>query len=134
MPLATAADVERFADLLTECADAIHQRLIAAIRAAEVNPFTAQQILQDEATLRQRANGLYMDAAQCIVADLGDDQINLNEVIREAGTRITEISKIAHFIDIVSDLLVVVSSVYAAQPGPILAALHDIQQDIDTIT
>lgn len=133
MPLATAADVERFADLLTECADSIHQRLITAIRTAEINPFTAQQILQDEATLRQRANGLYMDAAQCIITDLGDDQVNLNEVIRETSERISEIAKIAHFIDIVSDLLVVVSSVYAAQPGPILAALQEIRQDIDTL-
>lgn len=133
MSLATAADVERFADSLTQCADAIHQRLIDAIRASEISPFTAQQIFQSEARLRQHADGFYIDATRFIIADLNDAQINLSEVMSEASDQISKISKIAHFIDIVADLLIVASSVYAAQPGPLISAFQEIQKDIQTI-
>jgi hypothetical protein len=133
MPLSTAADVERFADLLTQCADAAHQRLISAIRSSEITPATAQRIFETESSLRQHANNLYMDAANFIIAELQDTQINLNEVINEARLNIEKIKRIAHFIDMVSDLHIVASSVYTAKPGPLLAAIQEIQNDLQNL-
>lgn len=131
MALATVKQIAELADRLTQSADGIHERLIKAIKNNEVDPPTAQLIFQDEALLRQRANSLYIDAANCIVADLADSQKSVLALIDTANGKMAKIKAIAQFIDLIADLLVLAAAAYAAKPGPIVAALKEVKQDVD---
>jgi hypothetical protein len=130
MALATPKQVEDFAIEMTGCADSIHERLIRAIKNKEVSQSEAQSLFQDEITLRQHANSLYIEAANCVVEGVADSQKSLLELIDTAGEKITTMRKIARFVDLVADLLVLAAAAYAARPEPILAALVEIKEDL----
>lgn len=131
MALANAKQIADFADRLTQSADSIHERLLKALRNGEVDASTAQLIFQDEALLRQRASSLYIDAANCIVTDLGAPQKSVIELIDAANSKMAKIKAISKFIDLIADLLVLAAAAYAAKPGPILAALKEVKQDVE---
>jgi hypothetical protein len=133
MALTNQKQVEALADNLTECAGSIHDRLKKAIKNKEIDQYTAQSIFQDEATLRQRANSLYIDAANCIVDGLAEPQKNLMVLIDTAKETMRTIEDIAHFIDLIADLLVLAAAAYAAKPAPILAALKEVKEDVDAL-
>ena len=133
MALANRKQVEALADVMTGCADAIHSRLMQAIRNKEIDRYTAQTIFQDEAVLRQRANSLYIDAANCVVEDLAQSQKSVLELINGAKAKIKVIQEIAGFIDLVADLLVLAAAAYAAKPVPIMAALKEVQDDVEAL-
>lgn len=130
MALANQKQVEDFAEELTKCADSIHDRLMKAIKNKEIEHSEAQLIFQDEVVLRQRANSLYIDAANCVVAEVGDSQRSILDLIDTAGEKIKAIKKIANFIELVADLLVLAAAAYAAKPEPILAALKEMKEDL----
>ncbi|MBU0967555.1 MAG: hypothetical protein KKA54_14380 [Proteobacteria bacterium] len=134
MALANQKQVEALADIITGCADSIHERLMKAIKNKEIDQFTAQSIFQDEATLRQRANSLYMDAANCVVEDLAQSQKSVMELIDSAKAQIKVIKEIASFIDLVADLLVLAAAAYAAKPMPIIAAIKEVKEDIEALS
>jgi len=118
---------------MTECADAIHSRLKKAIKNKEIDHYTAQSIFQDEAVLRQRANSLYIDAANCTVENLSEAQQNVIALIDRAQETIKTIENTARFIDLIADLLVLAAAAYAAKPAPILAALKEVKEDIESL-
>lgn len=130
MALATQQQVEEFADKITECADSIHARLMQAIKHKEIEQSAAQSVFQDEAILRQRANSLYLDAAKCVVDGLAEPQEEMLGLIETANKKIKTISKIASFIDLIADLLVLAAAAYAAKPAPLLAALKEVKEDV----
>jgi hypothetical protein len=131
MALGNQKQVEAFADKLTESADAIHERLMTAIKKNEIDRPHAQAVLQDEMLLRQRANSLYIDAAEYVVEGLAESQKSLIDAIDTAQARIRTFKKVARAIDVLADLLVLVAAVYATEPGPIVAALIEIRKDIN---
>ncbi|HDU8490404.1 hypothetical protein [Aeromonas hydrophila] len=131
--LSKKVQVEEFADSITGSADAIHQRLISAIENKEVEQNTANLIFQNEVMLRQGANSLYIDAINCIVNELAESQKDIINLIETASNKIENIKKISSFIDLIADLLVLVSAAYAAKPAPILAALREVKEDIDAL-
>ncbi|KQC07760.1 MAG: hypothetical protein APR62_06060 [Smithella sp. SDB] len=133
MALANQKQVEDFADIISECADSIHVRLMKAIKNKEIDQYTAQLIFQDEAMLRQRANSLYIDAVNCIVDGLSQSQKSITELIDTAKGKIKTIKKIAGFIDFIADLLVLAAAAYAAKTAPILAALEEIRKDVEAL-
>ncbi|RJX33619.1 MAG: hypothetical protein C4531_05215 [Desulfurivibrio sp.] len=133
MALANQQQVEALAASITGCADAIHGRLMQAIRDREIDRYTAQTIFQDEAVLRQQANSLYIDAANCVVKDLAESQQGIMELIDGAREKIGLIKEIATFIDLIADLLVLAAAAYAAKPLPILAALQEVQADVKAL-
>lgn len=133
MALANQKQVEYLADKISECADSIHVRLMKAIKNKEIDQYTAQLIFQDEAILRQRANSLYIDAANCIVDGLSQSQKSIIDLIDTAKDKIRTIKKIAGFMDFIADLLVLAAAAYAAKPAPILAALEEIKKDIEAL-
>ena len=133
MALNDRAQVEALADNLTECANSIHERLIDAIKKDEIDQYTAQTIFQDEATLRQRANSLYLDAINCVVDGLPDSQESILQVVAEAKDTLKTVKKIEVFIDLIADLLVLATAAYAAKPAPIFAALKEIKSDVKQI-
>jgi hypothetical protein len=133
MALANQEQVEALADNITECADSIHDRLKKAIKNKEIDQYTAQSIFQDETILRQHANSLYIDAANCVVENLVESQKNVMALIDTAKEIIRTIKDIAHFIDLIADILVLAAAVYAAKAAPILAALKEVKEDIDAL-
>jgi hypothetical protein len=133
MALEDVKKIEQLADCLTRCADSVHERLMKAISAREINRFEAQAIFQDETGLRQRANGLYLDAAKCIVRDLEIAQKELIGVVATANKAIRNIERTRAFIDLVADVLTLAAAACAAKPGPIVAALEEIKNDIDPL-
>ena len=133
MALANKEQVEVLADNITECADSIHARLMKAIRNKEIDQIAAQSFFQDESSLRQQANSLYIDAARCIVENLAVPQENLMALIDTAKETIRTIESIARFIDLIADLLALAAAAYAAKPAPILAALKEVKEDIDAL-
>jgi hypothetical protein len=130
MALANQKQVEELADNISGCADSIHARLMKAIKNKEIDQYTAQSIFQDEASLRQRANSLYIDAANCVVDGLSESQKSIIDLIDTAKEKIKTIKKIASFIDFIADLLVLAAAAYAAKPAPILAALKEVKDDV----
>jgi hypothetical protein len=133
MALANREQVEALADNITKCADSIHARLLKAIKNKEIDHSAAQSIFQNEASLRQRANSLYIDAARCIVENLAEPQENLMALIDTAKETIKTIKEVARIIDLIADLLVLATAVYDAKPAPILAALKEVKESIDTL-
>jgi len=133
MALANQEQVEALADNMTKCADSIHDRLKKAIKNKEIDQYTAQSIFQDEATMRQRADSLYIDAANCVVEDLAESQKSVMTLIDTAKETIKTIENIARFIDLIADLLVLAAAAYAAKPAPILAALKEVKDDVDAL-
>ena len=134
MALANATQIVDFADALTRSADSIHDRLLTAIRNNEVDHPTAQMIFQDESILRQRANGLYIDAASCVVAGLDEAQKSVVDLVDTANARMRKIKEMAQFIDLVADLLLLATATYAAKPRPIIAALKEVRRDVEALT
>ena len=133
MALANQEQVEALADNITKCADSIHDRLKKAIKNKEIDQYTAQTIFQDEATMRQHADSLYIDAANCVVEDLAESQKSVMTLIDTAKETIKTIENIARFIDLIADLLVLAAAAYAAKPAPILAALKEVKDDVDAL-
>jgi hypothetical protein len=134
MALANQKQVEVLANNITGCADSIHYRLMKAIKNGEVDQNTAQLIFQDEGSLRQLANGIYIDAANCVVDGLAESQKNLIELIETAKEKIKTIKKIADFIDLIADLILLAAAAYTAKAAPILAALKEIKEDVDALS
>jgi hypothetical protein len=133
MALANQEQVEVLAEKIRDCANSIHDRLMKAIKNKEVDQYTAQTIFQDEAILRQRANSLYIDAINCVINGLAESQENIIDIIDSAKEKMKTIKTIASFIDLVADFLVFAAAAYAAKPGPVLAALKEIKEDIESI-
>ena len=134
MALATSTQVEAVAAELTGCADVIHERLMKAIKRKEIERADAQLIFQDEIILRQKANGLYIDAANCVVSELVESQKSMMDTIGTAKQRLKNIKNIAMFIDLTADLIVLAAAISAAKPPAILAALKEIKKDSDDIS
>jgi hypothetical protein len=130
MALNTQKEVEQLADSLTKSADAIHKQLLKEIKRGGVDHAQAQLIFQDEAVLRQKANGLYIDAANCVLKNVAADQDEIIGLIAAANDKLKKIEDTGKFIDLIADLLVLASAAYAAKPGPLLAALKEVRKDL----
>ena len=130
MALANKEEVEALADNITKCADSIHDRLMRAIENKEIDHSAAQSLFQDESTLRQQANSLYINAAKRVVEGLAETQENIMALIDSAKETIKTIEDIARIIDLIANLLVLATAVYNAKPASILAALKEVKGSI----
>jgi hypothetical protein len=137
--LATAAEVEQLADKLSACADALHERVMREVRSynGKAVPAKVQDalraLLDDEQVLRERAGGLYADAARCIVGTLGQSQKHLVALTTDAAEKIRKITRIGDSMGLVARLLGLAAAVATGQPAPIVLALEGIKQQLDTI-
>ena len=135
--LATPAQVEELADQLSACADQIHARVMADIRSyqgravPEAVKAASRKLLDDEVVLRQRANGLYADAATYIVRALGQPQAHVLALTRDAAEKIAHITHIADGVSLVARLLGIAAAVATGQPAPILLSLEYLKHQLD---
>jgi hypothetical protein len=139
--LASVPQIVELADQLSACADQLHERIMRDIRAHDggIVPVhvqaTARALLDDELLLRQRANGLYADAAALVVKSLGKSQQGVVALTTAAAEKIRKIALIGDVTGLVAGLLSLAGAAATGQAGPIILALDKIHthiKDIDT--
>ncbi len=137
--LASVAQVVELADQLSACADQLHERIMRNIRAydgetvpAEVQA-TARALLEDELLLRQRANGLYADAATYVVKSLGKSQQGVVALTTAAAEKIRKIALIGDVTGLVAGLLHLAGAAATGQAASVIVALDKIHTQIKAI-
>jgi hypothetical protein len=137
--LASVPQIVELADQLSACADQLHERIMRDIRAYDGGAVpahvqaTARALLEDELLLRQRANGLYADAATYIVKSLGKSQQNVVALTSAAAEKIRKIALIGDITGLVAGLLGLAGAAAAGQAAPILVALDKIHTHVKDI-
>lgn len=146
-PPATQADIETLADSLTACADALHARLLRAMRTKPPAPGDkppaepvhglpreqAQALFDTEVALRQRANALHLDAALLAAAGLAGHQLQLLDLAARARQAVGRIDHWRDIIDIAGQLLTLAAAVAAGKPEHIAAPLEQIKHGLDAL-
>jgi hypothetical protein len=149
----SARDIETLADSLSACADELHVRIMKALRsnppggpvrdadgaAPEGAPASlengishgaAQALFENEVALRQRANGLYVDAALLAGAGLGSAQQDMLYLVATARRRIRNASMLKDVIALTADMLGLAAAIAAARPEHLPAAVESIKQHL----
>src|SRR4051812_70437 len=109
--LSTVQQVEALADQLSVNADQIHLRVIDQMSRYKGRQITDAEhddllrLLDDEALLRQKADGMYADAAAFVVKNLGKSQQHLIALTAEAAEKIRKIALIGDVTGLVAGLL-----------------------------
>lgn len=137
--LASVPQIVELADQLTACADQLHDRIMRDIRAygggivpAHVQA-TARALLEDELVLRQRANGLYADAATYVVKSLGKSQAGVVALTTAAADKIRKIALIGDVSGLVAGLLQLAGAAATGQAVSVITALDKIHTNIKAI-
>jgi hypothetical protein len=133
----TQADIEALADSLSACADALHTRLMRAIRQQapgstepKITQAAAQALFDNEVALRQRANGLYLDAGRLAASGLGGAQLQMLDVTARARQQIDKIDRLKDLIDITAELLALGGAIAAGKPEHVAAPLEKIKRHL----
>lgn len=153
-PPSGAGDIEALAERLSACADALHARLMKAIRAATTAPpapagpspspspsrgvsidhglsqGAAQALFENEVALRQRANGLYLDAAMLAANGLAGAEQQLLALTEQAAARIRTLDRLRDLIDLAAELLQLGAAVASGAPEHLAAPLEKIRQHL----
>lgn len=130
----TGAEV--LADNLSQCADAIHERVVKAIKAYEGRDVPASEqaalrtLWDQELVLRQRANGLYAELAADAIATLGDHRDQLGRVTGKALEKIRTIAKVGDAVGLVAALATLAGAAALGKPAPIIAALAKLRTQV----
>jgi hypothetical protein len=137
--LATVDQIVELADHLSACADQIHARVMRDIKSYKGQPVpeaqqdAARALLDDEVVLRQRANGLYADAAASIVRTLGKSQAHIVALTADAAEKIRKIALIGDVTGLVGGLLALAGAAATGQAVPVIAALEKIRVQLVAI-
>lgn len=136
--LATISEVEALADQLSLNADALHKRILKEIKAHQ-GPFSDTEqalvlaLYEDEQVLRQRANGLYADAAAAVAPSLALPQIQLIALTAAAAEKIRQIGKLGEVIGLVGGLLSLAGSAMSANVEGVITAAGAVKTHLDGI-
>lgn len=137
--LASVPQIVELADQLSACADQLHERIMRDIRAYDggIVPVhvqaTARALLEDELVLRQRANGLYADAATYVVKSLGKSQQGVVALTTAAADKIRKIALIGDVTGLVAGLLQLAGAAATGQAASVITALDKIYTNIKAI-
>ncbi len=132
--LSTPAQIEALADQLSQCADELHERVMRDIASGpegaigQARQAVARGLLDDEMLLRQRANGLYADAATLVVKSLGQSQQQVMQLTADAGEKIRRIAQIGNVVGLVSGLVMLAGAAATGQVAPIVVAIEKIRR------
>ncbi|MES2127950.1 MAG: hypothetical protein V4463_11815 [Pseudomonadota bacterium] len=130
--LSNTEEIEALADQLSQAADQIHARIMRDIKAGKGDQDTARQLLDDELVLRQRANGLYADAATYVVKALGRSQQQVLALTTAAAAKLARITRLADGLGLVAAMAALAGAAATGQPAPILLALEKLHHAIDS--
>ena len=133
---ASGADLEALADHLSAAANALHARLLRALRqpqaggAPPLSQPQAQALFEDEVALRQRANGLYLDSARLAAVGLGGAQQQLLALTARAGEQIAHLEHIRDLVDLAAELVELAGALVGGKPEHIPAPLEKIHRHL----
>jgi hypothetical protein len=156
MAMASAAEVEALADHLSQLADAMHSRIMRAIRkqgpagaggdsvddgtddsspapgktVLVLSRTEAQSLFDVEVALRQQANSLYMDAAHHAMAGLQASGESLDALAGAAKAKIARIDNLRELIEIGTDALALAGAAVIGKPEGIIAAFRKMKEHI----
>ncbi|PWF48570.1 hypothetical protein C7C56_011145 [Massilia glaciei] len=133
--MSNAAEIEALADQLGECADEIHARILRQIREnngplSESEQNAARALFDEELLLRQRADGLYADAAISVVSELGQQQKHIMALTANAAETIRKIGHIGHLVGLAGSLVTLGGAVMTHQVMLIVPALDKVRKQI----
>jgi hypothetical protein len=134
------AQLETLADHLSACADALHKRLMRAIRQPTpdgalpgISQGVAQALFENEVTLRQRANSLYLDAAVLAASGLGPQQQQLLDLTAIAQKKIDRIDRLKDLVDLAAELISLGAAVATGKPEKLLTPLENLKHHIEAL-
>lgn len=136
--LSTVVQIEALADQLSAIADEIHTRVMKDINGHK-GPFSdaeqaiARGLLEDEIALRQRADGLYADAATIVLKSLGQSQQKIVQLTADAAEKIRKISRIADITGLVGGLLMLAGAAATGQSAPIVIAIERVGKQLKRV-
>jgi hypothetical protein len=133
--LSNVPEIEALADKLKECADEIHVRIVRQIKEnngplTEVEQHAARALFDEELLLRQRADGLYADAALYVVKALGEQQKHIIGLTAAAAETIRKIGLIGNVLGLAGSLVQLGGAVMSHQVMLILPALNKVRKQI----
>lgn len=135
-----AARLEALADHLSACADALHRRLMRALRRPApdaalpgLSQGVAQALFEKELALRQRANSLYLDAAVLAASGLQAPQQQLSELSERAAHIIDRIDRVKDLLDLAGELIASGAALVSGKPEKILPALEKLKHHIEAL-
>jgi len=139
-PRNTQRDLEALADSLSASADALHARLMRAIRQKTpgtsepaISRAAAQALFANEVTLRQHALGLYLEAASLAAAGLGGLQKQLLDVTAQAQKKIRKIDQIKDLIALTGELLSLAAAVATGAPEKLVAPYEKLKARVESM-
>lgn len=138
-PAATAADIEALADSLSDSANALHKRIMAAIRknggtaGQAISHAEAQALFEQEIGLRQQANALYAQATRAIAAGLALPTRDLLDLAARARERIRRIDHARELSGVAAALLGAAAAVAALRPEGLAPALEDLKAHLEAL-
>lgn len=134
--LATPADIEALADEISKIADEIHARVVKSVTDHNGKPVpqaeqaAARALIDHELELRQRASGLYADAAVLVVKSLGKSQAHVLAQTAAAAEKIRKIAHLGHVVGVAAGVLTLAAAASSGQPVAILAALEKLRTSV----
>ena len=137
--LASVPQVEALADQLSAVADEIHARVLKEVAnykdrsATAAEQALARSMLEDETMLRQRANGLYANAATYVVKSLSTSQQQLMQLTAEAAEKIRKIGRLSDAVGLVGSVLMLAGAAVTGQVAPIVLAVERLGKHIKKI-
>lgn len=138
--MADTHNIIALADSLSACADALHTRLMRALRKPapggpppSISQGVAQALFENEVILRQRANGLYLDAARLAASGLDSAQQQLLDVTTRARDSFERIERAKDLIDLAAELLALGAAVATGKPERLVSPLEKLKHHLDAL-
>ena len=130
MGLTTPQELQKFAQGLSDCADAFNERIKAELTGGNISPEEAFLRLSKERLLREVANSLFLQAALKTINGLAESQANIDAAIGAAQAKIKSFQAFAKSLELVADLIALGTAVFAGKLPPIVAALSEVKTDL----
>jgi hypothetical protein len=133
------ADIEALADSLSDSADALHKRIMRAIRQNDAAPgqsithAEAQALFEQEVMLRQQANTLYADAVRYASGGLAVPGRELLELAARARDRIRRIDRAKELAGVAAALLGAAAAVASRRPEGLAPALEALKAHLEAL-
>ncbi|WP_086931776.1 hypothetical protein [Agarilytica rhodophyticola] len=133
MALSTAQEIIEIADKFAECADSMQERTLMALNNDEIARDQASALFQDQLLFRTHINKMYIQSGNLVVEGVQAAQSELSGVVDQAKDKLKRVNQIAKYVDLVSDVIVFASSIYARKPDLIISSFNEVKNDLDNI-
>lgn len=131
--LSTSDQIIEAANCLTSFADAADAKIREDFDSGAMSQAQAFEGFNAVARIRSLANTLYTAAVKSVVKDLAMPQKELLALFARSEKVLAQVNRFRVFIDLIADVVVLATAIYAGKPAPIVSALKEINKDVDEI-